>query len=88
MTKFNYGRKWPEFTSKATGGLNFNGSIRRRSATVGLGTGGTSFPSSRASKPSRWLELGWPETSPVTFENLSSFGGFGLYLSGDFSFHT
>ena len=61
MTKSNFARKWPEFTSKATVAGNFNPSIRRRPAMDRVGAGGASFPSMRASKPRGRSELRWLE---------------------------
>ena len=77
MTKSNYGRKWPEFTSKVTVAGNFNTSIRRRPTMVSFKAGGYSFVSRRASKPSRWPELEWPEKSPEKPERFGYFHGFG-----------
>ena len=61
MAKSNFGRKWPEITSKVVVARKFNGSIRRRPATYWVGAGGAGLVWMRASKPSGWPELKWPE---------------------------
>ena len=51
MAKSNFGRKWPEITSKAAVAGKFNGSIRRRPAMDRVGAGGAGLASMWASKP-------------------------------------
>ncbi|KAK9943706.1 hypothetical protein M0R45_009307 [Rubus argutus] len=62
--KSNNNRRWPEFTSKGGwAAARLLSSNHRRSVVVWLGVGGYELLVRWASKPSRWSEVKWPETT-------------------------